>query len=258
MDNGVSPTMLDVLKLDPMGNFVWSDTSIAIASLAGTNKGQPQLNVKNEKQSVIVFLDSKGGSSNRKIYAQNFMDTVVTYSSDAYMLAYALPNQISSMIYPNDSIVVTMPATSAFPISDAAEFLVSMDATAFVGTVMQDSAVTNNTWNDSITPVVYTVTAQDGVTSNQYSVYVKIKSTAGIKNIDNKISLEYNNPIRDLLEIKSKAAINSVTVIDAIGKVVINQNNMLENSLRINTSKWTNGMYILIINSTNSYKIIKN
>ena len=258
VDNGVSETMLDVIKLDPMGGFLWSDTSKAIASLVGTNKGQAQLNVKSENQSVIVFLDSKSGSSNRKIYAQNFMDTIVYSSSDAYMISYILPNQLSSMIYPNDSIVVIMPATSAFPIGVAAEFLVSMDATAFVGTVIQDSAVTNNTWNDSITPVVYTVTAQDGVTSKQYSVYVKVKSSVGIKNVNQKMSIEYNNPVKDLLAINSKTAINTVMVIDATGKVVFNQNNMHENSLRINTSKWTNGMYILLINSTNSYKIIKN
>ncbi|RUA26508.1 MAG: hypothetical protein DSY76_05930 [Bacteroidetes bacterium] len=259
-NNGVSATLLDLVKLNSVGDFLWSDTSKAVASKLGTNKGRASINNKVNDQIVVVFVEAKDTSStDRKIYAQNFLDTfVVAQSSDAFMLTYRIPGQISSTIYPNDSIVVVMPASSIYPISSAAEFTVSPNANAFIGTTAQDSGLTMNTWNDSLTPVIYNIVAEDGVTTKQYPVYVKIMSTIGISEAVNKNQIVFNNPISNSLNINSLEPINNIKIINTMGETIFEQQNIHEYSIKLNTSMWEKGLYILILNSNNVNKIIKN
>ncbi|MCK5846384.1 MAG: T9SS type A sorting domain-containing protein [Bacteroidales bacterium] len=184
----------------------------------------------------------------------------VVVSTAAEIIEYNLPSQLSSTIVnTNDSIIVYMPINTPYPITLAAEFLLSNNATAKVGGTVQDSAVTNNTWNDSIVPVMYEVTAEDGITTRIWKVYVVSPNNVGFNEIEkNNFKITYNNPIENELYINSEKTINNILVVDALGRTIYMQENISKNNFRVNTTKWKTGMYILIINNKYSYKVIKN
>jgi len=261
MDNGISETFLDLVFLDQDGNFELSDTSKAMASNTGSNKGAAILTEKIEGQLVVVFEEGKINNDSAKIYAQNYIDTVMK-SSDADFLNYVLPAQDSSFIISsNDSIIVYMPAGTTYPISLAAGFVISDSANAFIGGTVQDSAIDINIWNDSITPVVYNVVSQNALTSKVWKVYVKVAKTSTIGFDDAKntegAKVYFENPVHNSLTIVSSSKINDISIYDAMGRLVFEQSNVYDNNLRVNTSDWNSGMYVFVINSKKSYKFIK-
>ncbi len=157
-NNGVSVTMLDLIKLDGNGNFAWSDSSKAIASNPGTNKSQAMINTKYNNQIVITFVERKSTDTNPKIYAQNYVDI-----------------------------------------------------------------------------------------------------TTGINNIDNIVNnnIIFNNPVNDKLIITSNNTINDIKIIDVMGRTVYQQADLNIDNININTANWNNGLYVLVINSKETFKIIK-
>ncbi len=70
MDNGASPTRLDVLKLDTDGNFAWPEEVKPMATYEA-NKGRIYLSGAINNQCVALFNEDK--SNGEKIYAQNFV-----------------------------------------------------------------------------------------------------------------------------------------------------------------------------------------
>jgi len=261
MDNGISETFLDLVFLDKDGNFELSDTSKAMASNTGSNKGSAVLTEKIEGQLVLVFEEGKINNDSAKIYAQNYIDST-TRSSDADFLNYVLPGQDSSfVVLSNDSIVVYMPVGTTYPISLAPGFVISDSASAFIGGDLQDSAINVNVWNDSITPVVYNVVSQNALTSKVWKVYVKVSkiSTVGFddaKNIEDA-KVYFENPVRNSLSIVSTKSINDISIYDAMGRLVFEQSNVHANNLKVNTASWNSGLYVIVINSEKTYKFIK-
>lgn len=70
MDNGATPTTLDILKLDEDGNFAWPEEVKPMASYEA-NKSRTFLSKAENNQCVAVFIEDK--SNGEKIYAQNFV-----------------------------------------------------------------------------------------------------------------------------------------------------------------------------------------
>lgn len=93
----------------------------------------------------------------------------INASSEADILTYSLPGQISSTI-DSDAQTVDVEIPLGTDLTDlVAEFTLSTGATAIVGGTEQISGTTSNDFTD---PVVYTVTAQDGSTSKDWTVSV--------------------------------------------------------------------------------------
>ncbi|MCK5856070.1 MAG: T9SS type A sorting domain-containing protein [Bacteroidales bacterium] len=247
-----------------MGYPVSLAANFSLSNFANSMVGST---VQNSTSTTNTWSDSTTAVQYKVIAQDGFIRTWNVYvtartaaSNAAEIIDYNLPSQLSSTIVnSNDSIVVVMPINTLYPITLAAEFLLSNNATALVGGTIQDSAVTSNTWNDSIVPVIYEVTAEDGITTRIWKVYVVAPNNVGFNDIKIKdYKLTYNNPIENELFINSDKIINKILVVDALGRTIYQQENIKDNNYRINTSNWNAGMYIIIIDNNSSYKVIKN
>lgn len=90
MDNGASPTTLNLVKLDANGDFVWPSQFIPVATY-GANKSQIDFTEPVGGESVTVFAEQK--SAGLLIYAQK---TDTTLSTDTF-------SANGFRIYPNPS-----------------------------------------------------------------------------------------------------------------------------------------------------------
>ncbi|WP_462281485.1 T9SS type A sorting domain-containing protein [Salinivirga cyanobacteriivorans] len=105
-------------------------------------------------------------------------------SSEAEILSYSFPNQITSEIdASNQTIDVTMPQGTDLT-SLVADFTLSPGATAAVSGTEQ---VSGTTANDFTAPVVYTVTAEDGTTTKNWTVTVNVELSDATEIIDYSI-----------------------------------------------------------------------
>jgi len=107
------------------------------------------------------------------------VNVTVELNSEANILTYSLPNQIQSIITDSyaatgSTIDVTMHYGIELTEDLIAEFTLSDGASAKVGTEDQESTVTPNNF---ASPVVYTVTAEDG-TTKEWTVNVTVSPTA--------------------------------------------------------------------------------
>ncbi len=71
LNNGVSPTTLNVVYLDVNGDFAWPEETRPIATFAA-NKSRVEFTKPANLQNVAVFIEDKG--TGMKIYAQNVVD----------------------------------------------------------------------------------------------------------------------------------------------------------------------------------------
>jgi hypothetical protein len=115
-------------------------------------------------------------------------------------------------------------------------------------TINPASGVTQNFTN----PVVYTVTAEDGVTTKAWTVNVSVQTyvNALLEN-DKNVSI-YPNPTSDVLYINTANEILNVRIISMDGKVILAK--VVNKS--INVSDLLSGTYIINIETqNNSYRL---
>lgn len=72
MDNGATPTNLNVIQLDGNGNFAWEDEYEPVATYEANNS-RTQLTERINGQSLVVFYEDKGDGE--RIYAQNYTES---------------------------------------------------------------------------------------------------------------------------------------------------------------------------------------
>ena len=86
-----------------------------------------------------------------------------------------------------------------------------------------------------------------------------IEESTGIREEKEMIATKvvYTNPVKNNLYVQSESEIKNIKIVDITGRVVFIQNNILSKKINLNTSEWNKGLYILFINSDESYKIIK-
>jgi blue copper oxidase len=70
-----------------------------------------------------------------------------------------------------------------------------------------------------------------------------------LKNNNNSLTL-YPNPTSNLVNIDAKE-MTSISVFNTLGEIVYAQNKISTNSLQINTSQWSKGIYTVQVNSNN-------
>ena len=103
-----------------------------------------------------------------------------------------------------------------------------------------------NAMGMSTTDLIFTVIAEDGVTTKEYELRINAKiDTPAISEITNEMAL-YPNPVSDYLYIKTDVVIEQVTIYDLAGKVV-KQVKQPANS--IDLSELASGFYMLKANT---------
>ncbi len=204
------------------------------------------------------FNDGGGQAFEWNIDDVHIYEDQSTPSDAAEIIAFDIPNQISSSIdATNASIDIVMPAntdlTALIP-----TFTLSPNASASIGAAPQTSGVTAVDFTGSSTaPVVYTVTAQSGVTKN-WNVSVSNNVSTGI---NEAFSLSvYPNPSNGLFTLNVYSE-NGFTyyVYDTKGEI-IKQNRVKsigEYTEAIDLNNVAKGVYTLKVNDNNTIKVVK-
>ena len=136
-------------------------------------------------------------------------------------------------------------------------FMVSEGAKVMIGNVQQNSGA--NTV-DFTKPVVYTIVAEDG-SSVTYTVYVDVqpKSTLGIEEQDQNVVSIYPNPSTGLFTLKATDGNVFVSIMDAQGRVVFNQEvtSYAGEEIQLDLTHFGKGIYFATVQNNESTKMLK-
>lgn len=101
MDNGVSPVVLNAVKLDAEGNFAWPEETLPVATFEA-NKSRIHFTKPVNGQSVAIFVEQKATDTEPKIYAQNLIDpslSTTTFTNGKERISYTNPIENSLVIH---------------------------------------------------------------------------------------------------------------------------------------------------------------
>ena len=117
-----------------------------------------------------------------------------------------------------------------------------------------DDVAFNGSWN------VYPYFASGNIVISGTNGFTLVKdpslNTSGLR--DTALLKLFPNPVKDQLTINlSDEMITSVTIFDVLGKKVFSESNFQNSEVTIDTSKLTNGIYLVRVNETMIQKIIK-
>jgi Ricin-type beta-trefoil lectin domain. len=158
MPYGTSPTNLVACFTIPTGATAKVGTTTQVSSTTTNNFTNP----------VVYAVTAQDG-----VTTKNWTVTVsVSPNTQTDITAFTLPGQTGSSVIntSTNTIGITLPFGSALT-SLVANYTLSAGATAKIGTTTQVSGITANNFTS---PVVYAVTAQDGVTTKNWTVTVSV------------------------------------------------------------------------------------
>jgi hypothetical protein len=111
-------------------------------------------------------------------------------NDEAEILTYSFAEQYSPAVIDDVNHTVTVVVNEGTSLDAlVATFTLSPGASAKIGAVDQESGVTENNFTD---PVIYTVTAEDGTTTQPWTVTVSVY--VGIEDVENSALAIYPNP----------------------------------------------------------------
>ena len=171
--------------------------------------------------------------------------TVTVNIPENDITAFSIPGQNSSTIdAANKTIAVVMPANSI--ITDlAATFTLSNGAAAKVGTVNQ---VSGQTANDFTNPVIYDVTAQDGVTVQSWTVTVTVLSGIADNTLASNANV-YPNPSNGQFNVKLSTPVSGTIQVDVFSvtgaKLLSQTADGSEGIFNVDLSGYQAGVYYL-------------
>ncbi|MCX8079893.1 MAG: T9SS type A sorting domain-containing protein [Bacteroidia bacterium] len=133
------------------------------------------------------------------------------------------------------------------------------------GGVYTGSNVTGSSFNPANTGTftpVYSYTDSSTGCSNSASVTIVVSTCAGFENYELSSGIQIvPNPNNGLFHVKiSNTGFNTLRVLDLTGKVILNKNISVENSVEVNLTEFAKGMYILKIignEKEENFRIIK-
>ncbi|MDY0315730.1 MAG: fibronectin type III domain-containing protein, partial [Bacteroidales bacterium] len=143
-------------------------------------------------------------------------------SSEANILTYSFAEQYSPAVIDDVNHTVTVVVNEGTSLDAlVATFTLSPGASAKIGAVDQESGVTENNFTD---PVIYTVTAEDGTTTQPWTVTVSVY--VGIEDVENSALAIYPNPNNgnftlDFTNINGKV---NYQIFDTKGSIILNEN----------------------------------
>lgn len=166
-------------------------------------------------------------------------------SSEAEILSYTFVNAITTQQIINSSNATVDIYIKGYNYNNLiASFLLSSGATASVNGVTQISGQTPNNFNQ---PVIYVVTAEDGITQKNWTVRVYTDQT-GICSYNNNEFNIFPNPTKDLLNVIANFSAK-LNIFDLNGKIVKNYD--ISNGLNIiKIEDIKPGNYLLKIQNT--------
>jgi hypothetical protein len=136
-------------------------------------------------------------------------------------------------------------------------YMVSEAAKLFIGTFPQSSGL--NTIDFS-KPVVYTIVAEDGSKVN-YTVYIEVlpKSTLGFEEQDQNVVSIYPNPSSGLFTLKATNGNVFISIMDAQGRVVLNQEvtSYAGEEMQLDLTQFGQGIYFATIQNNEFTKMLK-
>lgn len=199
----------------------------------------------------LTLLDTLHHNRERKYFIINTIS-----NTQARIVSFTLPNQKGNSVIDttNHTIEVTMPSGSSLT-SLVAAFVLSDGATAKIGSATQISGTTPNDFTSAVT---YTITAEDGTTTQNWTVTVTIATgTSSVR--DNGITV-YNNPSTGLFRIKLDAQKQvTLSVYNVEGSVVLKKiiEATGEQIIPVDLTNKPKGVYMLKISNKGKTEQIK-
>ena len=252
MDNGVSPTTLDVLLLDNNGDFVWPEEVKPMATYEA-NKKRVQMTKPANGQAVAVFIEDK--SSGLKIYAQNYIDG-------------ATPPAQPILISPAEGAVsIPLATTFNWEIALGAEtyHIRIAEDDGFINMVADESGIENTNFDFTLpeyeTTYYWQVMASNSTGDSEWSEVWSFttKLETGIEELSNKYELKaYPNPANNFVIIEFNSQENSqvqLTVFNSMGDMIIFSKESIvkgKTSMRLNIEKLSAGTYFYQISGKES------
>lgn len=169
INSGAATVNVDMLYGTDVTALVSSFVLSAGASAEITGVPQVSGTTPNDFTTSLVYTVTAEDGTTTKDWTVTV--TVLPPSSEAEFLTYSLPGQVSSVINSGPAtIAVVMPYGSDIT-NLIADFTLSLGANAEIASVPQVSGVTANDFSGTI---VYTVTAQDAITTKDWTVTVTV------------------------------------------------------------------------------------
>lgn len=202
------------------------------------------------EEPVVVSLDEYAGTTVKvalvyeyndgyELAVDNISITSEGSSTEAEILSYSIPNGTTTISAANHKVDITVPAGTDIS-AVVATFTLSAGATAKVGTTVQESGVTVNNFNS---PVVYTVTAEDGTTTKDWTVTVSV--LPGVTEGLQANTSVYPNPTNGNFTIQGSFESKTVAkILDLTGKVIVEME--LENAKNnVDLNAFESGLYFI-------------
>ena len=252
MDNGVTPTTLDVLMLDSNGDFVWPEEVKPMATY-GANKKRVQMTKPANGQSVAVFIEDK--SSGLKIYAQNYMDGAT------------LPAQ-PILISPVDgAISIPLETIFSWEAAQGAEtyHIRIAEEETFLNPIAEESEIENTNFDFTLpeyeTTYYWQVAASNSAGDSEWSEVWSFTTEleTGMKEVSNKYNLNaYPNPAKNFIFIHFNSLENAeiqLTVLNSMGEIMtISKESIVggKNLMRLNIENLPAGTYFYRVSGKES------
>lgn len=188
---------------------------------------------------------TSGGAFSNVLMRNNYIN------NQALIYTFGIPGQVqpTSIDETNHTVDVIMPQgtnlTSLVP-----EFLLSDDAWATVNGVQQVSGTTSNNF---IQPVVYTVHAEDGIHTINWTITVTI--TTSINENEVHFSL-YPNPASGKVTIRSANYMDKLELLDTKGSIIRQIQNAGKDYI-LNVEGIPSGIYLVKVISENGVNTLK-
>lgn len=216
-------------------SFVLSPNAVATVS------GTPQISgvTMNDFSNIVTYLVTAGDGVTTKLW--NVIVTEANPSEETEILDFSFVGYTTVYLDINSSTSTVNIDIYGWGLTTLiSEFELSPGATANIGSVPQESGVTVNNFDDF--PLVYTITAQDGITQRDWTVHV----TAVINSIEETDVLTirvHPNPVSDVLYVELPEA-GVIRMFNLSGQMTFSAK-LEAGSHQINTEHLNNGMYII-------------
>lgn len=227
---------------DIVATFIISDS--AIATVNGVIQ-ESEVTSNNFTSPVTYVVTAEDG-----VTSINWIVTITKDPSTAANIQdFSILDQIGATTINTDLKTITLDFIADADFTGmVAGFALSPGATAKVGSLDQ---VSGTTPNDFSSPVTYTVTAEDGTTTADWTVTVNPVGVTSITNdrLSGKVKL-FPNPTHDNLNVvlgKDFGSHAESFLIDLSGKIIMQKSIRANGVLDLSTVK--RGVYILIIKS---------
>jgi bacillolysin len=199
-------------------------------------------------KSVDVKADA---AASRKIELRNSSGTVIT-SIDAN-----IPAGVSTVTL---NFPLTTGTAYRLGINGAANLYRNSDGASFPYTVGTSVKITGTDYTDPAYYYYFYKWVLEGTacTSAAVPVIAKLEICTDVNTIDPDGGIElYPNPVTSLLNIKSTENITSVSVIDMLGKVVMQDAAVKKNNTQLNIAELPAGFYFVKVNTADTQKLTK-